>query len=1072
MEGFTADYLASLTAALTERILEAAGRRVREAFAGSEEERALRRCLEAGTVALLTKASADAPAETALLDDIFTAFFDDLFVAGELSKLLRGRSPDQDELRYRFKQAGYEAETLPGLDFEAGLAAFETAFVEAALAEPALQGRIQAGNLVDQTRLQQALMGEVRTLVEKLRAVESGRVGIQAGTIRAENVVSGVQVIHRWGQVPLTEDTVTSLERSYLNHLFETVGHVSLAGVDREVAGDTETRIDLHAVYTALLTLTTEECEHLRDKHCLPEAVREERHRLSALAQLERHDRLVLLGSPGSGKSTFVNFVALCLTGERLGRDEANLERLTAPLPQGDEKPEPQAWSHGPLLPVHVVLRDFAARGLPDPGETGTAQHLCDFVEAELASATLGDYADHLWRHLREEGGLLLLDGLDEVPAAKERRVQLRQVVEDFAAAFPDCSILVTSRTYAYQQQAWQLSGFEEAVLAPFDEGQIRRFVDRWYTHMAQVQRLGKDNALGRAELLKRAIFASERLQGFARRPLLLTLMASLHAWRGGSLPEKRAELYADAVDLLLDWWESQRVVRDAEGEILLILPSLAEWLKVEDRAKVRALLNRLAYEAHAEQAELVGTADVSREKLVGGLLDISENPDVKPRRLEEYLSRRAGLLLPRGVGVYTFPHRTFQEYLAACYLTDHEYPEKVADLATTEPNRWREVALLAGAKAARGTSSAIWALVDAMCYRDLSENGTQSEPDAWGALLAGQALMESADLDKVSERNRAKVVRIRTHLVRVMEAGELPAVERAAAGRALANLGDPRRGVGLRDDGLPDIAWCEVPAGPFLMGSIDEDEQAWDDEKPQRTYEIEQPYAISRYPVTNAQYSTFVEAGGYGERRYWTDAGWDWREGESAAGPGELGMPYGFSNHPVVGVSWYEAVAFCHWLTEVLRRAGVLTESQDIALPTEPQWEKAARSDDGRIYPWGVEPDPDRANYTDTGIGSTSAVGCFPGGASPYGVEDLSGNVWEWCRTKWESGYRSYENDSTLEGTDRRVARGGSFSFPEFGVRCACRLGRGPLFRGWLLGFRVVVSPFRRAQHGDTSGI
>jgi formylglycine-generating enzyme required for sulfatase activity len=1071
MDGFTAEYLADLTATLTERVLGAAGRRVEESFAGSEEERALRRCIQAGTVALLTKASADVPEETALLEDIFADFFDDIFVAREISKLLRGRPPDEEELRYLFQQAGYDVETLPDLDFEAGMAAFEVAFIETALLEEsALHDPIKAGNLLEHTALLRSLLVEVRTLVERFRAVEFGRVGIQAGTITAENVVHGVQVIHRWGEVSPTKRAVTSLEKSYLNHLFETVGHVSLAGIDRKAAGDTETRIDLHAVYTGLRTLTSEECERLRDKNCLPESGRETS-RLSALAQLDRYGRLVLLGDPGSGKSTFVNFVALCLTGERLGRQEANLDRLTAPLPQMDdnEEPSPQPWSHGALLPVHVVLRDFAARGLPGPGEKGTAKQLCDFIGAELESAALGDYVAHLWLHLREKGGLLLLDGLDEVPAAEDRRIQLKQVVEDFAAAFPDCRILVTSRTYAYQQQAWQLSSFEEAFLAPFEEGQIRHFVDRWYAHMSQVQRLSKPNALGRAELLKHAIFASDRLQSFARRPLLLTLMASLHAWRGGSLPEKREELYADAVDLLLDWWESQRVVRNAKGEVLLILPSLAEWLKVEDRAKVRTLLNRLAYEAHAEQTELVGTADVSRETLVGGLLEIGHNPDVKPRRLEEYLSRRTGLLVPRGVGVYTFPHRTFQEYLAACHLTDHEYPDKVAELARADPNRWREVALLAGAKSARGSDFALWALVDALCLRDVV--GELPVPDAWGALLAGQALVESGDLSQVSERNRAKLRRVRTHLALLLTQGRLPAVEQVAAGRVLAKLGDPRPGVGLRPDGLPDIAWCEVPAGPFLMGSSDEDGMAYDDEKPQHSYEIRQPYGVGRYPITNAQFAAFVEAGGYREERYWTRAAREevwrggkvkaWNEDEPREGSYDFGEPFNLPNHPVVGVTWYEAVAYCLWLTEQLREKGELGLDEEITLPSEAEWEKAARGTDGRIFPWGKDADPERANYGDTGIGTTSAVGCFPGGVGPYGVEDLSGNVWEWCRTKWEGDYEDYQGDDDLEGGSPRVVRGGAFSDSAWLVRCASRFGDSPFSRLRFYGFRVVVVPF-----------
>ncbi|MCP4428359.1 MAG: NACHT domain-containing protein, partial [Chloroflexi bacterium] len=607
------------------------------------------------------------------------------------------------------------------------------------------------------------------------RAVHAGNVG--------GDIVTGSKIEqHTHYDAPPSPDAA-NWRAVYLNRLFAAHSRLSLAGIDPKTASDAkESRLNLGAVYTALLTQSVAEAES--------GGMGREQRRLSALEQLDRHPHFVLLGDPGSGKSTFVNFVALCLAGAGLGHETVNLDLLTAPSPdeKGEDGAERQSWRHGALLPVVVVLRDFAARGLPAAGQTATANHLWQFIEQDLKDAACPNYGDYLRRELQESGGLLLLDGLDEVPQANERRTQIKGAIERFAAAFPRVRILVASRTYAYQRQAWRLPDFDAAVLAPFKPGQIRRFVDRWYAHIAPLRGLHPDDAQGRAEQLKNAIFASRRLGELAERPLLLTLMSSLHAWRGGSLPEKREELYADTVDLLLDWWEKPKTVRDAEGGVSVEQPSLAEWLKV-DRDKVRGLLNRLAYDAHTSQPELVGTADIPEGNLVSGLMRLSKNPDVNPALLVAYLRDRAGLLLPRGVGVYAFPHRTFQEYLAACHLTDHEYPELAARLARQAPNRWREAALLAGAKGARGSASTIWSLVEALCY---DEPGDSLE-SAWGAHLAGQALVETADLAEVSPRNQAKVARLQRWLVHIMRGGQLPAVERAGAAVHLARLGDPR---------------------------------------------------------------------------------------------------------------------------------------------------------------------------------------------------------------------------------------------------------------------------------------
>ena len=878
------------------------------------------------------------------------------------------------------------------------------------------------------------------------------------------------------------ESAPAALRRAYLNHLFEAAGKLYLAGIDSKAASEAQSRISLSAIYTALLTLSSEEMDASAERR--PES--REARRLSALELLNRHSRLVLLGDPGSGKSTFVNFVALCLAGEALGQAEANLKRLTAPLPSEEEdRPaqETQPWEHGALLPLRVTLRDFAARGLPPAGQAAAARHLWAFIVTMLKDAALQAFEQPLMEELRQEGGLLLLDGLDEVTEAEQRRAQIKQAIEDFASAFPRCRVLVTSRTYAYQRQDWRLRDFSEAALAPFSAAQIRQFIAAWYAHIALLRGLEAEAARGSAALLTQAIFHSDRLRGLAERPLLLTLMASLHAWRGGTLPEKREELYADTVELLLDWWESQRVTRDGQGAAILLQPSLAEWLKV-DRQKVRELLNDLAYRAHAAQVDLKGTADILENDLIAGLLRLSQNPDLRPARLVEYLRDRAGLLIPRGVGVYTFPHRTFQEYLAACYLTDHDYPEQVAGLVCGDFNRWREVALLAGAKAARGTTSAIWSLVDALCYEEVQPDG--AEASLWGARLAGEFLAEAISVQAVSERQQPKLGRVRRGLLQAMTSDRLPALERARAGASLAVLGDPRPEVMT----VAGMQFCFVPAGPFIMGSNAGDPYSRERERPQ--HEVDLPdYWIGRCPVTNAQYAEFAAAGGYAAKHYWPEAqrAKVWRDGKlegTRDRPYDYGAPYNLPNHPVVGVTWYEMLAFTRWLEE--RLGGILAaraSSADLidrqfiqsiagrrlraALPSEAEWEKAARGVDGLIYPWVGEFDLNRANVEDAGIGTSSAVGCFPGGASPYGCEEMAGNAWEWTRSLWGKSWEKPDftypyvpadgrEDLSADLSILRVQRGGCFRNKPYVTCCAYRRRHDPGYWDWDHGFRVVL--------------
>ncbi len=840
-----------------------------------------------------------------------------------------------------------------------------------------------------------------------------------------------------------TPSDPADLRRTYLARLMEQVGVLSLAGIDpAAAAGEAEARLRLDAVYTALLTLSPEEnpVGQMRENP-------HERRLLSALEQLNRHPRLVLLGDPGSGKSTFVHFVAFCLAGEALGHSQINLALLRAPLPQESsrhrgETPEPQPWDHGPLLPVRVVLRDFAARGLPPPAESGTAHHLQSFLEDDLEKASLGEYAPILFKELREKGGLLLFDGLDEVPEAESCRDRIREAVQDFARSFGKCRVLLTSRTYAYRNQGWRLDGFSEAELAPFDVAQIRSFVERWYDNAAASGRLGGADAQGRAQLLLRAVLGSDRLRELAERPLLLTLMASLHAWRGGSLPEKREQLYADAVELLLNLWESQRVIRNAQGQPVFLQTSVAQYLAV-DKEQVRQVLEEMAFEVHS-RGELAGTADVAEGELVSRLLRLGRKPGTNPNPAElvDYLSQRAGLLVPRGVEVYTFPHRTFQEYLAACYLTRKGFPRELAALGRQDPGRWREVVLLAAAKAARGAPFAVWSLADCLCPREPAEESEVD--DAWGAHLAGQVIVESADLETVDPADEAKLERLRRWHVRLLRTDVLPASERALAGKTLARLGDPRfdleRGFLPRE---PLLGFIEVPAGTFVIGSDPSDSQTLENESPQHQVELPR-YFISRYPVTVAQYRVFVESTGYETH------------------PASL---EGVSNHPVTSVAWKDALAYCAWVQERLGDWGWAEGGgYRVTLPSEAEWEKAARGEDGRVYPWEGDADPEKANYGGTGISGTSTVGCFPLGVSPYGCEEMSGNVWEWTRSvlKDYPYVRADGREDLAESSEvLRVLRGGAFLDDDWGVRCAVRYRDDPWYRYGFIGLRLVLLPF-----------
>jgi formylglycine-generating enzyme required for sulfatase activity len=738
--------------------------------------------------------------------------------------------------------------------------------------------------------------------------------------------------------------------------------------------------------------------------------------------------RMVLLGAAGSGKTTFTNYLTYVL---------ANAYAENQPV-----KALPQTLKG--LLPVRLVLRKVAAY-IPPRAECGQAAMLWKALEEELKGRMGPGYGPawkRIQKEMREGRSLVLLDGLDEVPEAGERRACLLQAVDDFFKGLPKRQrVVLTARPYAYADPVWQLKGCEVFNLAPLSPKQVERFVERWYLSVRGSVNLNPREATRRAGQLAAAIKVRSYLADLASRPLLLTLMAALHS-TGDDLPEDRADLYEKTVHLLLVRWQ-----RGGAGSVI----QLGDRAVQVDLTFIRQALAELAYQTQGRQRgtkEVEGPGDIPFGELLACF--VKRLPKILPGDLATYLENRTGLLVEREPGLYCFAHRSFQEYLAACHLLDasEDRGTELRKLVDEDAAWWREVILLAIGKTRQGgVGAALDLLRSALLPMALGDECPKPSARDWrAAALGGLGLAELRVRERQPELAELarNLPRARKWLVGVMERSGLPARERVEAGDVLAVLGDERfdsQRWYLPKDEL--LGFVRIPGGEFWMGSDpNRDRNAREEEQMQHKVEVSEFY-IQRYPVTVAQFGVFVARSGYEPR--------------------DRRCLEGVGNHPVVNVTWEDAVAYCQWLEGELRKNGSEgVRGWQVRLPTEAEWEKAARGTDGRIYPWGNEFDSEKANIFESGIRNTSPVGSFPGGVSPYLLADMSGNVLEWCADWYEDNYywgSPMRNPTGPASGSIRTCRGGSWSSRHGLARCAIRLRYAPDYFYGDLGFRVVLS-------------
>lgn len=701
--------------------------------------------------------------------------------------------------------------------------------------------------------------------------------------------------------------------------------------------------------------------------------------------------RLAVLGEPGAGKSFSLERVALEYAQRALGDP-------TAPLP----------------LLVRLGL-------WTEP------QPLAAFLAQQL-----GPLGGQLAALRDEQRAILLLDGMNEIPpsqrAAKAKELDAMAADERFASVIISCrerdfsadfrwscdtltlQALTPADIRAFLQRAftvmldteqgpaagerrfWQLAGGEDLreVWAAWEDAGAN-FESFWTASEIPRERPNVYSKTSAAQDERWHRMRQDRrgLIHLAVNPYLLTILAALT-----EIPRDRAQLFEAFLHVL---HERERSARERRSDAHSV-PDRELWMSV-----LAELAATLQHRAGDEDAQ---TALVRRDwpaSLTTPLLAFAAD---------------ASVLEVRGDTV-RFTHQLLQESLAARVLTEEAAAQRPAVKYWPADRWWQRTGWEVVAElAAESCGPDVPALTQFIGW--LAQANPEVACQAWRA--AGEPVL-APDLHAQLSR----------WLPRMTDVAQEPnALARVALGRALGRFGlDTRRGVALRTDGVPDIDWVNIPEGAFIYG-----------EERQRPVQLP-GFRIARYPITHAQFQAFIDDGGYREAAWWRQLA---QRFDTPASP-----RWDEPNAPRVEVSWYEAVAFCRWLT--------LRLGEPVNLPTEAQWERAARGTAGLEYPWGKGYRAGHANCgedPEAHIGRTTAVGLYPQGRSVEGAVDLAGNVWEWCLNEHEK-----PRNTAVKGDADRVLRGGSWNQDSGSARAVYRGLNPPYVRNDYFGFRVCgVAP------------
>jgi len=779
----------------------------------------------------------------------------------------------------------------------------------------------------------------------------------------------------------------------YLQALWEDTRYIAIRGL--RVGNESAHQFHIDQLYTPLTTVLAgaERKEGPDDRKPVP------------LQQALQDPRVVLVGDPGAGKSTFLRRIAFAACETLLGKNALAAEEML---------PKPCPF---PILIRAASLAEYtrkrkAAPAGEHPAELDAPAWLIRYLDS-VSRENNWDLDAAFFREKLAGACVLMLDGLDEVPDRIQRKA-IAGLLERAARAYGTARVVATSRPPAYGGETVIL-GFVTIQIGPLEDKAVATFVENW---CRTLHGAASKAAAHQAELMD-AIGSKSEIQEMARNPVMLTALAVLH-WNRKRLPDQRSELYQSVLEWLAAAREEKRTT--PAKQCLDLMQHLAYTMHTDPKGK-QAEVTRFAA-ARILAPRFRGVPEDEQHAAATSFLN------------EEEID--SGILVSRGDAL-RFWHLTFQEYLAAAALAsrDADRPRLLFEEGKLYLPEWREtILLLAGILCGQGTER-----IDEFLKGVLDGLGSDAPMAARARAvgLIGRILqdLQSWNYHIADPRYRENAGR----MIEIFDASAVREIDlqtRLEAAEALGQAGDPR---------LERDNWVRVDGGTFRMGAQQSDPkgknydpEAFKDESPVHQVEVS-PFLMGRYPVTVTEYERFVAGGGYAEEKFWKAGGYD-----KFAAPGHWQRQVRYPNRPVVEVSWYEAAAYCAW--------------DQGRLPTEAEWECAARGGrDGVRYPWGDQaPDEFRANYGEKGPGQPTPVGMYPEGATPQGFLDLAGNVYEWTADWWGDYSKAAARNpkGPNEGTSKAI-RGGAWVNNPWALRVSGRGDFHAVERVDGIGFRSV---------------